>query len=61
MCLPHTTFQPDVAAAPIYERLFTLYRKCYFALGSHNADSCSLGDVLPELRLLAAQARQTTN
>lgn len=61
MCLPHTTVQPDPAAAAIYERLFTLYRNCYFALGSRNAESCSLGDVLPELRLLAAQARQMTN
>ena len=61
MCLPHTTFQPDPAAVLIYQRLYSLYRQAYFALGTRTAESCSLGEVLPELRIVAAEARQKTN
>jgi L-ribulokinase len=55
LCLKFTTFSPDAAAAPIYERLYTLYKKTYFALGTRSAPAVPLGDVLPELRKIASQ------
>ena len=54
MCLEHTTYEPSAAAVAVYDRLFALYRKLYFALGSRSAPATSLGDVLPELRGIAA-------
>jgi len=56
MCLPHRTFLPNPAAAAIYDQLFTLYRKTYFALGSPNAPATPLGEILPQLKSIAAQA-----
>jgi L-ribulokinase len=55
LCLKFTTISPDPAAAPIYERLYPLYKKIYFALGTRSAPAVPLGDVLPELRKIASQ------
>jgi L-ribulokinase len=59
MCLPHKTYRPDPAAVSIYEQVFALYRKIYFALGTRDAQAVPLGDILPELRNIASRARQT--
>ncbi len=56
MCLKHRTILPDPAAVPVYEELFQLYRKIYFALGSQDAAAASLGDILPRLKQIAARA-----
>ena len=45
VCLPFRTVEPDAKAAAVYEQLYPLYRDVYFALGN----------VLPELRKIAAQ------
>jgi len=57
VCLPYRTFTPRPKAAAIYDELFALYRKVYFALGTREAAAAPLGDVLPELRALAERAR----
>jgi len=57
MCLRFNTFSPDRAASAIYERLFALYKKTYFALGTRSAQPVALGDVLPELRRIASQKK----
>jgi L-ribulokinase len=59
LCLEHTVFAPDPWASAIYERLYRLYRKLYFGLGTRNAEACSLGDVLPELRKIAREVGET--
>jgi len=56
VCLPFRTYMPRAHAHAIYNRLFGLYRRLYFALGKRDAQPVSLGDVLPELRNIAAQA-----
>ncbi len=56
LCLEFTIYTPDPAAATIYERLFPLYRKAYFALGTRSAAPVALGDILPELRRIASEA-----
>ncbi len=55
LCLRHTVFEPEPKAVAIYERLYRLYRKTYFALGQRSAPPVALGDVLPELRAIAAE------
>jgi L-ribulokinase len=57
MCLSHIVYEPQSAAVSIYERLFQLYRRVYFALGVRAAQAIPLGDVLPELRSIAAEVQ----
>ena len=54
LCLPFTTYTPEPRAAAIYERLYALYRKAYFAFGSREASPTALGDLLPELRKISS-------
>ncbi len=56
LCLAFRTYTPKPEAHAVYNELFTLYRRLYFALGSRDAAPVSLGDVLPELRGIAARA-----
>jgi L-ribulokinase len=58
VCLPLRTVEPDRRSGEIYERLYTLYKDVYFALGQRHAAAVPLGRVLPELREIAAEARQ---
>ena len=54
MCLPHRTYTPNPEAVAIYEELFPLYRSVYFGLGTRDAAPSALGQVLPELKRIAA-------
>jgi L-ribulokinase len=58
LCLPFTVFSPRPAATAVYERLYALYRKAYFALGTRSAEAVPLGDILPELRKIAAEVAE---
>ena len=60
MCLDYRIFHPDSRAAAIYERLFRLYCKVYFALGTRTAGPVLLGDLLPELRTIAAESARSS-
>jgi L-ribulokinase len=60
LCLPFRTFLPNPKAVQRYEKLYQLYRKLYFALGSREAQAVPLGDVLPQLRAIAQEAREET-
>jgi L-ribulokinase len=59
VCLPFRTVEPDPKAAAVYEQLYPLYRDVYFALGKRDAAPAALGNVLPELRKIAAQVQKT--
>lgn len=61
LCLPFKTYLPRPSAVAIYERIYALYRKVYFALGTRNAMAVPLGDVLAELRSIAHAANLDTN
>jgi L-ribulokinase len=54
LCPRFTEFRPRPEAAAVCERLYALYRKAYFALGARTAEAAGLGDILPELRNVAA-------
>ena len=60
VCLPFRTVEPDAKAAAVYEQLYPLYRDVYFALGKRDAAPSALGNVLPELRRIAAQVQRAS-
>jgi L-ribulokinase len=54
MCLPFKVYEPEPAAVALYDELFALYSTVYFSFGQRGSKAESLGDVLPELRRIAA-------
>jgi L-ribulokinase len=61
LCPQFRIFEPERNSASVYAELFPLYRKLYFALGEKNSAAASIGDVLPELRCIAAGARSKSS
>lgn len=59
LCPKYRVFHPDPESAAVYNELFGLYGKLYFALGSATAAPAGIGDVLPSLRRIAARAKET--
>lgn len=57
LCPKYRVFEPDPRGAEIYAELFPLYEKLYFGFGQKDSAMASFGDVLPNLRLIAAKAR----
>ena len=57
LCPSYRVVEPDAAQAAVYERLYSLYRKLYFGFGEKGAGAIAAGNVLPELRNIAAEAR----
>jgi L-ribulokinase len=48
--------EPDPASVAVYNELYPAWRKLYFGLGQKSAEPVSIGDVLPLLRRVAAEA-----
>jgi L-ribulokinase len=61
LCPGHDTIEPDAGDAAVYEELYALYRKLYFSFGQRQSTPAGMGDILPELRRIAAQARGGKN
>lgn len=57
LCPSYRVVNPEPAAVAVYERLYQLYRKLYFALGDPKSSAVGVGEILPALRELAAKAR----
>jgi L-ribulokinase len=57
LCPQFRVVEPVAAEAAVYDRLFALYRKMYFGMGSRTAEPVAIGDVLPELRAIAASVK----
>ena len=57
LCPGYLTIEPEAAAVRTYADLYALYRKLYFGFGQRQSDAIGLGDVLPELRRIAAAVR----
>jgi L-ribulokinase len=55
LCPEYRVIEPQPAEVATYERLYTLYRDAYFALGQPDAAAAPLGHVLPTLRRIAAE------
>jgi L-ribulokinase len=56
MCLAYKTYQPQAAAVRVYEELYQLYRRVYFAFGRKGGPAVELGDVLPKLIAIRSEA-----
>ena len=59
LCPSYRTFSPEPAQAAVYEDLFRLYQILYFGFGKPDSGAIFVGQVLPKLRKIAAQARRT--
>jgi len=57
LCPDFTTIEPEPAHSAAYQELYGLYRKLYFAFGERRSAAVEIGEVLPELRRIAARAR----
>ncbi|MGH9612135.1 MAG: ribulokinase, partial [Bryobacteraceae bacterium] len=57
LCPKYRVYEPESSSAAVYEQLFALYRKLYFAFGKRKSEAVEIGAVLPELRAIAARAR----
>jgi L-ribulokinase len=53
LCLKEKVFLPDPSEAAIYEQLFALYRRLYFALGVNRTEGVDLHAIFGELRRLS--------
>jgi L-ribulokinase len=59
ICPDHAVFTPEPAAEKIYNSMYALYKKLYFAFGQpHDAQ---FGDVLPALIHIAERANQSSS
>src|SRR5579859_7346499 len=47
VCPPHTRYEPDKSQQKVYEQLYPLFRKVYFAFGA--AEKSPMSEVLPQL------------
>jgi len=57
LCPGYSAVEPVESEVRVYEELYALYKRMYFGFGQRRSDAVSIGDVLPELRRIAAQAR----
>jgi L-ribulokinase len=57
LCPDYAVVPPQAESAATYEALYGLYRRLYFAFGERRSQALEIGDVLPELRRIAARAR----
>jgi len=57
LCPSYRTVEPDPKATSVYEKLYPVYKKLYFGLGSPDSEAVPMGDVLPFLRKIAASTR----
>ncbi|WP_419805027.1 ribulokinase [Terriglobus sp.] len=58
MCPGHRVFTPDAVNVGVYQRLYALYRKVYFAFGDETGAAQDLSHVLRELRDVAGEVRK---
>ena len=61
LCPGHRTIQPQAEEAAVYRELFPLYRKLYFSFGEKQSAPVGIGEILPELRRVAALVRGGKN
>ena len=61
LCPGYTTVAPEPAAAATCQELYGLYRKLYFGFGQRGSEAIGIGEVLPELRRIAAAVRGGQN
>ena len=58
LCPMFKTYLPRPDRQAVNEQLYGMYKKLYFGFGQRSSSAVALGDVLPSLRRIAAEARQ---
>lgn len=58
LCPAFKVYEPKENETTIYEKLYPIYKRLYFAFGQRQSGPVELGDVLPELRRIAAEMRR---
>ena len=58
LCPSFRMYVPEKESVAVYEELFRLYKRLYFALGVRRSEPMTIGDVLPQLRRVAEKARK---
>jgi L-ribulokinase len=58
LCPQFKVVEPDARHAAVYEELYPLYRKLYFAFGQKGSEAVNVGDVLPALKRIAARVKE---
>jgi L-ribulokinase len=58
LCPPFKTYDPQPESAAVYDRLYGMYKQLYFGFGHRGSQAVPLGDILPDLRNIAAERRQ---
>jgi L-ribulokinase len=57
LCPGYSTVEPQPDRTAVYRELYPLYRKLYFSFGQRQSAPEAIGEILPELRRIAALAR----
>ena len=60
MCPAHRVYQPIAAHVAVYDKLFALYRRVYFAFGDEHSGPENMGAILGALRAIASAVRSGT-
>ena len=61
LCPGYNTIEPQAPEAAVYRELYPLFHKLYYSFGQRQSAPVAIGEVLPELRRLAARARGGKN
>lgn len=56
VCPAYRTVLPQADAVAIYEKLFSLWRKLYFAMGKSDSGAIAMGEILPTLQKIQREA-----
>jgi L-ribulokinase len=57
LCPSYSTIEPEASETAVYEDLYALYRKLYFSFGQSQSAPVGIGEILPQLRRIAAGVR----
>lgn len=57
LCPRHKIYYPQNDSTKVYEKLYQMYKPLYFGFGQRSSSPVQLGEVLPELRRIAAETR----
>ena len=57
LCPRYRIVEPEASASAVYEELHSLYKKLYFGFGRPDSEAVAVGEVLPVLRRIAADAK----
>jgi L-ribulokinase len=58
LCPAYRTVEPAPDAVAIYAEIYPLYRRLYFSFGEKQSKPVEIGNILPELRGIAARSRR---